>query len=684
MTTVAIIQARMGSTRLPGKVLADLRGMPVLAWSARAARAIVGVDEVVVATSTASADDRIAKWAAEANVSCFRGSESDVLDRFYAAASSAGADIVIRLTADCPFLDPTIASQTLVLLKRTGADFASNSDPASWPDGLDCEVVRFPALASAHRDASRASDREHVMPFIRNNRTRFRIESLVCPVPGLAGERWTLDTPEDLAFVTAVAEHLSSDRPPTMAEVLDVLERHPDYRALNAVDRRDAGWSLSISKEPLSTDRHYVGSQTLLARAERSIPLGTQTFSKSKTHFPHGASPSFITHGQGGRVWDVDGNEYVDLVGALLPNILGYRDPDVDDAIRRQLTQGISFSLATELEVTLAEQLVRLIPCAEMVRFGKNGTDATSAAIRLARAATGRDHILMCGYHGWQDWYIGATTRNRGVPAAVSALSHMVPYNDLDGLDAAFRRSPGEIAAVIMEPAGVAAPKDGYLAAVRDITHRNGALLIFDEIITGLRWAPGGAQQYYGITPDLAAFGKALGNGMPIAAIVGRAEIMRLMEEIFISSTFGGETLSLAAAIAVVAKIERAKVPERLWDMGGVLRREVETRITATGVGDCIGLIGSAPWMILAFKDHPGGSKEAIKTLFLREMIAAGVLINASHNLCYAHTSADLAHVLRAYDHALGILRDALDAEDIATRTGNQLIRPLFTVRSTQ
>jgi glutamate-1-semialdehyde 2,1-aminomutase/spore coat polysaccharide biosynthesis protein SpsF len=287
----------------------------------------------------------------------------------------------------------------------------------------------------------------------------------------------------------------------------------------------------------------------------------------------------------------------------------------------------------------------------------------------------------MCGYHGWQDWYVGATTRNRGVPAAVSALSHVAPYNDLEALKASFKRHAGEVAAIILEPAGAATPKDGYLQALCDLAHREGALVIFDEIVTGLRWAPGGAQQYYGVTPDLAAFGKALGNGMPIAAVVGRADIMRLMEEIFFSSTFGGETLSIAAAITVVDKVERLKVSDRLWEVGAFLRREAETRIATAGLADCIGLVGSAPWSVLSYRDRPNASKEAIKTLFLREMIAAGVLVNASHNVSYAHTHADVAHVLRAYDHALSMVREALDAGDIDTRIGNQVIRPVFSVR---
>jgi glutamate-1-semialdehyde 2,1-aminomutase/spore coat polysaccharide biosynthesis protein SpsF len=391
----------------------------------------------------------------------------------------------------------------------------------------------------------------------------------------------------------------------------------------------------------------------------------------------------FLTHGDGGRVWDVDGNEYVDLVGGLLPNVLGYRDPDVDAAVSRQLDRGISFSLATPLEAELSERLCRLVPCAEMVRFGKNGTDATSAAIRLARAFTRRDRILMCGYHGWQDWYIGATTRNLGVPAAVSALSHMVPYNDLAAVEQMFARHPGEIAALILEPAGVNTPQPGYLQDLKDITHRHGAVLVFDEIVTGFRWSLGGAQEKFGVTPDLASFGKALGNGMPIAAIVGRADIMRKMEGIFFSATFGGEALSLAAALAVLDKMEREPVIERLWASGQLLMDETRRRIAAAGLSDQISLIGSAPWAVLTYKDHPKAPAAAIRTLFLREAIACGVLVNASHNVCYAHNEADLSRVLGGYEQALAEVHQALDHGDLLDRLGNQVIQPVFQVRST-
>ena len=673
----------MGSTRLPGKVLLDLAGRPVLEWVVRAAHAISGVDAVWIATSDAKADDPVAQWSKTSGVECFRGSESDVLSRYAGAAKAGGADIVVRITSDCPFLDPQVAAQVLYLRSARGACYASNVDPPTWPDGLDCEVFTADALFAADREAKRKGDREHVTPFIRRNRARFPAEVLVCPMPGLAGERWTLDTPEDHAMLSAVAEKLPKDAIPAFIHVLSVLNADPALRKLNRGSTEEVRHVRKVESdaiEPLKLDE----TRKTIERAEKVIPLGSQTFSKSRLQFPPGASPLFVSHGLGGRVIDVDGNEYVDLVNALLPNILGYCDPDVDYAIRRQLTRGISMSLPTTLEVELAERLVKHIPSAEMVRFGKNGTDATSAAIRLARAATRRERVIAAGYHGWQDWYIGATARRLGVPAAVSALTEIVPFGDLSAMEKTLQSHPSEYAAIILEPTGAIEPPQNYLADLKRLAHKHGALLIFDEIITGFRWGLGGAQARYGVTPDMSSFGKAMGNGMPISAVVGRADIMKLMEDIFYSGTFGGEALSLAAAIATIEKIEHEGVVERLWSNGQRLREDVLAEIVRANVKDVVGLVGSAPWVLLTFKDHAKASKDAIKTLLLREMIAAGVLLNASHNICFAHTQEDIDRVVSAYARALPILRDAIDAGDIEKRLGNQIIRPVFSVRSTQ
>lgn len=427
----------------------------------------------------------------------------------------------------------------------------------------------------------------------------------------------------------------------------------------------------------------YAESLSLLARAERTIPLASQTFSKSRIQFPPRAAPLFLDSGKGGRVTDVDGNSYVDLVCGLLPVTLGYCDPDVDRAIGDQLAKGISLSLATRLEAELAERLVEIIPCAEMVRFGKNGTDATSAIVRLARAATGRDRIAVCGYHGWQDWYIGATTRHLGVPQAVRDLTHLFPYGDLAALEELLESRKDEFALVMMEPANAVAPPDGYLQGMRDLAHKHGALFAFDEIITGFRFALGGAQELFGVTPDLASFGKGMANGMPISAVVGRADIMRLMEDIFFSGTFGGEALSLAASIATIDKMKDQNVITRLWDTGGALANGVRELAHRHGLDDVVTLAGFPPWMLVGFHDHAAARKEAIKTLYISEMAANGVLVNASHNICAAHDQADITQALNAYDAALGTIAAELAQGGLEDRLPVPAVEPVFAVRKT-
>src|SRR5262245_37254985 len=377
----------------------------------------------------------------------------------------------------------------------------------------------------------------------------------------------------------------------------------------------------------------YAKSNALLALAERVLPLGSQTFSKSRIQYPERRAPLFLTHGRGGRVWDVDGNEYVDLVCGLLPVVLGYCDPDVDAAIRAQLDKGIVYSLASELEVELGELLKEIIPSAEMVRFGKNGSDATSACIRVARAVTGRDRAAAGGYHGWQDWYIGATTRNKGVPNAVGELTHRFGFLDIAALEKILDQHKGEFAAVILETVGAREPTTAELAAIRDLTHRHGALLIFDEIITGFRVHIGGAQARYGVTPDLSAFGKSMGNGMPIAAVVGRADLMKEMEEIFFSSTFGGEALSLAASIATIKKMRSQNVMDAIWTRGKSLADGLRALIVKHKLSNVIAVNGVPSWTLLGFSDGPNGSaKEAVKTLLMIELLRRGVLTAGSHN----------------------------------------------------
>lgn len=425
----------------------------------------------------------------------------------------------------------------------------------------------------------------------------------------------------------------------------------------------------------------YEESEKLLTRALTTVPLGAQTFSKSHVQFPLGSAPFFLTRGEGSRVWDVDGNEYLDFVNALLAVSLGYNDPDVTAAVFDQLKQGVSFSLAHPIEMLLAEKMIAMIPCAEMVRFGKNGSDATAGAIRLARAYTGRDRVAVCGYHGWQDWYIGATTRNLGVPKATQDLTHRFIYNDLASLEKLFAEYPNEFAAVILEPMNIEYPQAGFLAAVKKITQQAGAILIFDEMITGFRFAKGGAQEYFGVTPDLAAFGKGMANGYPLSAIVGRKDLMKLMEDIFFSFTFGGETLSLAAALATLTKIETQPVLETLVTRGTQLQSGVQQLIKQHGLEKILSLSGHPSWSFLIFQATASYSPLQLKTFWMQEILARGILSFGTHNLSYAHSEQDIKTLLAVYDEVFFLLQQAVQQQDLLKRLRCKPLEPLFKVR---
>lgn len=428
--------------------------------------------------------------------------------------------------------------------------------------------------------------------------------------------------------------------------------------------------------------RQFTKTEALYERALKTIPLASQTFSKSAMSFVRGASPLFLERGEGCRVWDVDGNEFIDYVLGLLPVALGYRDPDVDAAIRAQLERGITFSLATELEVELAERLVRLVPCAEMVRFGKNGSDATTAAIRLARAYTGHERVAVCGYHGWHDWYIGTTTRDLGVPQAVKALSRAVPYNDADAVADLLHNDPDGFAALILEPAGIDDPAPGYLEALREITQRSGVVLIFDEIVTGFHIDMGGAQSFYGVTPDLATFGKGMGNGLPISAVVGRRDIMRGMEDIFFSATFGGETLSLAAAIATIDKLERTNAIERIKAVAARLTEGARAALAGRGLGERFAVGGTHWWPRVSVLEAAPTTRAVASSLLQQELIGAGVLMGASLNLCLAHDHETvIGETLAAWDQATDAVATAFNDSDPARHLRGRPIQPVFQVR---
>ena len=439
-------------------------------------------------------------------------------------------------------------------------------------------------------------------------------------------------------------------------------------------------WVVKKLENSQSVSR-YSKSEEQLKKAEQTIPLGSQTFSKSRFQYPIGISPFYAERAKGAEIWDVDGNKYIDLVSSLASITLGYGDPEVARAVKKQLPLGVSLSLPAKLEAEVSELIVEMVPSAEMVRFGKNGSDATSAAIRLARAFTGRDHIIVCGYHGWQDWFIGSTTRNKGVPELVSSLTHKFEYNNIESLRAVLDTLEGKVAAVIMEPMNVAYPAPGFLEEVLVLTHQAGGLLVFDETITGFRYAKGGAQELFGVTPDLSTFGKGLANGFPLSAIAGKREVMMEMEEIFFSGTFGGELLSLAAAKVVLQRHLREDVCSELSAIGQDLSGRTEQAIAENRLEAVLKISGHPSWRFLNWAATENYSVDEIKTFFMQEIFKRGVLVLSTHNVTLAHTPRVIRKVSSVYDEVLSELHRAIESEALRDELRVEPLKPLFKVR---
>ena len=411
----------------------------------------------------------------------------------------------------------------------------------------------------------------------------------------------------------------------------------------------------------METDPRVERSWLLYEHALEIIPGGTQTISRRPNRYAPGVYPCYIERAEGCHLWDIDGNEYIDFLMGVGPIILGYCDDVVDGAVKEQISRGSIFSFNCPLEVTLVEKIVELVPCAEMVRFSKTGADINSMALRIARAHTGREVVVYCGYHGWHDWYaadqmpgtgytpLAGDDRTAGVPRGLRDYVRPFAYNDLESLEDAL--APGDVAAIIMEATRFTAPQPGFLEGVRALADGHGAVLIFDEIVTGFRWALGGAQQYFGVTPDLATFAKAISNGYALAAVAGREEIMRRAGTLAITTTYGSEAYPFAAALACLGEIER-RGHSHLWELGQRLKDGFNELAAQRGVS--VQCIGYPPVTSLHFRHDEPEVVDRMRRLFCVETARRGIIWPATIGyVSYSHTSADIDQALAAADGAL-------------------------------
>ena len=543
---LAIVQARVGSTRLPGKVLKKVNGKTLIEILFHRLSKTKKIDKIILATPKSGENDSLAKMIEKLGHDVFRGAENDVLSRYFEAANKYKPKSVVRITGDCPIIDPAIIDKVISIYEEENADYASNIDPPTYPDGLDVEVFSFDSLKEANRKAKTSYEREHVTPFIRAN-NKFKSLNLLNDTD-LSKERWTVDDPEDLLVIENILNSFASDLDFSWKDVLELKKAHPDYFEANKSIKRNAGAELGTG-------------QKLWNRAKKIIPGGNMLLSKRAEMFLPDQWPAYFSKAKGCYVWDMGDHKFIDMsIMGIGTNILGFGHPEVDEAVKKVVERGNMSTLNCPEEVYLAERLIELHPWADMVRFARTGGEANAISIRIARAATGKDKVAFCGYHGWHDWYLSAnlgddSTLNgyllpglepKGVPSNLKGTMFPFNYNKIEELEVIVANH--DIGVIKMEVDRNVETEDGFLEGVRKIATDNNIVLIFDECTSGFRETFGGLHKKYGVDPDMALFGKAIGNGYAITAVIGKREVMDATQSTFISSTFWTERIGPTAA----------------------------------------------------------------------------------------------------------------------------------------
>jgi glutamate-1-semialdehyde 2,1-aminomutase len=658
MKTVAIIQARMGSTRLPNKVMKPICGKPMVELLLQRLSRSVEIDEIVVATSEDPRNLALAECVRALGYRCVQGSENDVLDRYRMAAREAGANIVVRITGDCPLVDPALVDEAVRRFKGAQVDYLSNVAPATYPDGLDTEVFAFAALERAARETDKQFDREHVTPYLREP-GRFRQASMTND-EDLSTLRWTVDEPADLEVVSHVFGHFAPSTDFTWRQVLELQRSQPQMFAANQQLIRNEGASMGAG-------------QKLWKRAKQVIPGGNMLLSKRAEMFLPEQWPAYFSKSKGCKVWDLDGKEYTDMsIMGIGTNSLGYGDPEVDAAVQQVVASGNMSTFNCPEEVYLAEKLIELHPWADMVRLARSGGEANAIAIRIARAASGRDKVAVCGYHGWHDWYLSANLGDEenlaghllpglepaGVPQNLRGTVFPFNYNNFAELEALVNTH--DIGVIKMEVVRNKGPEDNFLHRVRQLATERKIVLIFDECTSGFRQTFGGLHKMYGVEPDMAMFGKALGNGYAITATIGRREVMEAAQSTFISSTFWTERIGPAAALKTLEVMERTRSWETITNTGLQIREnwqrladKYDLKIDHWGLPALTGFSFQSPHAL------------AYKTLITQEMLAKGYLAGNSVYVCTAHTPEVVDRFFAELDPVFALVKECEQGRDV-------------------
>lgn len=658
MKIIAIVQARMGSTRLPHKVMKPINGVPMIELLLTRLAKCQRLDQIVLATSIDPRNQVLVDHVAALGFACEQGSENDVLERYVQTAESHGAEVVVRITGDCPLVDPQLVDDCILHFLQADVDYLSNTSPPTYPDGLDVEVVRLDALRRALQESTLPFDHEHVTPYVRGS--GLFTAATYSHHEDLSGLRWTVDDPEDFEVITQVFEYFAPEVHFPWQDVLALSQSRPELFVANQHIERNQGATMGTG-------------QKLWQRAKWVIPGGNMLLSKRAEMFLPDQWPAYFSKAKGCKVWDLDGNEYIDMsIMGIGTNTLGYGHPEVDEAVHQTVAMGNMSTFNCPEEVYLAEKLVELHPWAEMVRFARSGGEANAIAIRIARAASGKDKVAICGYHGWHDWYLSANLADdrgldghllpglepNGVPRHLKGTVFPFNYNRFDELEALVNNQ--DIGVIKMEVVRNLGPENNFLHRVRQLATEHGIVLIFDECTSGFRETFGGLHKKYGVEPDMAMFGKALGNGYAITATIGRREVMEVAQSTFISSTFWTERIGPTAALKTLEVMER----ERSWEI--ITQTGLAIRQRWQQLADNHGLTLSH-WGLPALTGFTIQSDHALayKTLITQEMLKKGYLAGNSVYVCTEHKPEVIDGYFTALDPVFALIKQCEDGGDV-------------------
>ena len=631
---LAIIQARLKSSRLPNKVLKNINDKSIIQLVLERVQRSKLVSKVIVATSEDKSNDPLVNHISDLGFESFRGSENNVLSRYYEASKYYKAKTIVRITADCPLVDSEIIDKCITLFNEGNAEYVSNINPPTFPDGYDIEVFSFNALEMANNHAILDFDKEHVTPLIRSNENLKRINYV--QDDDLSFLRLTLDEQIDYQVIQDIYNYFSPNYYFSYDEIKKLFKKNPELFSANSEIVRNSGAFMSTG-------------QKLWKRAKQVIPGGNMLLSKRAEMFLPDGWPAYFSKTKGCDVWDLDNKKYTDF--ALMgvgTNILGYSHNEVDDAVKRVIKQGNMSSLNCPEEVYLAEKLIEINPWAGMVRYARSGGEANAIAVRIARAAAGKDKIAICGYHGWHDWYLAANISKddqlsghllpglepKGVPKNLEGTVFPFEYNDIEKLESLIMSE--DIGVVKMEVIRNKGPENDFLRKVRDLCTKKNIVLIFDECTSGFRETFGGIYNKYDVIPDIVIFGKAIGNGYALTAIVGKTEIMSEAQSTFISSTFWTERIGPTAALKTLEIMEKHKTWEEITKIG-IEIRDVWKKIAIENNLEIV--IGGIPALSnFSFKKD----NQIYKTFITQEMLKKGFLAGTAVYTSMAHSKDKL------------------------------------------